>query len=102
MTHSYGSVNLLRRALLLLLGGPLVAVAQTGIGTATPNPNAALDISASDKGLLIPRMDSAQRAGIVAPPPRRLNGFPDKRPHGLLVRYRRHVGVHSRQDPLRR
>ena len=44
------------------------AVAQVGIGTASPNATAALDISASGKGLLIPRMDSATRAAIVAPP----------------------------------
>ena len=39
-----------------------------GIGTTTPNAKAALDISATGKGLLIPRMDSATRAGIGAPP----------------------------------
>ncbi|OON67696.1 hypothetical protein B0919_15960 [Hymenobacter sp. CRA2] len=39
-----------------------------GIGTSTPNAKAALDISASDKGLLIPRLDSAQRTGISSPP----------------------------------
>ncbi len=46
----------------------LPALAQVGIGTASPNAKAALDISASGKGLLIPRMDSATRAAIVAPP----------------------------------
>ena len=59
------------RGLLLALPGLLAApaaVAQTGIGTTAPNPKAALDISASDKGLLIPRLDSAQRAAISAPP----------------------------------
>ncbi len=35
-----------------------------GIGTLTPNPNAALDIESNDKGLLIPRLDPAQRAAI--------------------------------------
>jgi hypothetical protein len=39
-----------------------------GIGTATPDPAAALDISSSGKGLLIPRLDSASRAGIGSPP----------------------------------
>ena len=47
----------------------LPALAQTGIGTAAPNPKAALDITAADKGLLIPRMDSAARAAIAAPLP---------------------------------
>ena len=46
----------------------LPALAQVGIGTASPNAKAALDISASGKGLLIPRMDSATRAAIATPP----------------------------------
>ncbi|QHJ07845.1 hypothetical protein [Hymenobacter busanensis] len=65
MLHKYAC------AALLLATAP-AALAQTtgsvGIGTATPNPTAALDISATGKGLLIPRMDSAARAGIAAPP----------------------------------
>jgi hypothetical protein len=48
---------------------PLAARAQNvGIGTASPNASAALDITATGKGLLIPRMDSATRVGIAAPP----------------------------------
>jgi hypothetical protein len=35
-----------------------------GIGTSTPNANAKLDITATDKGLLIPRMDSVHRKAI--------------------------------------
>jgi len=42
--------------------------AQIGIGTATPNPRAALDISSTTKGLLIPSMTSVQRAFITSPP----------------------------------
>lgn len=38
-----------------------------GIGTTTPNSSSILDISSSNKGLLIPRMDSAQRVNIVSP-----------------------------------
>ena len=46
-----------------------VAHAQSiGIGTLSPNPKAALDISSTDKGLLIPRMDSATRVAITSPP----------------------------------
>ncbi|QIX63156.1 tail fiber domain-containing protein [Hymenobacter sp. BT18] len=48
------------------------AVAQTGgvrIGSAgAPDPKAVLDLSATDKGLLIPRMDSVTRVGIGSPP----------------------------------
>ena len=39
--------------------------AQTGIGTATPNAAAKLEIAATDKGLLIPRMTKAQREAIT-------------------------------------
>ena len=35
-----------------------------GIGTSAPNANAKLDITATDKGLLIPRMDSTHRKAI--------------------------------------
>ncbi|MDO7877811.1 hypothetical protein Q5H93_23950 [Hymenobacter sp. ASUV-10] len=51
---------------LLLLA--LATRAQVGIGTAAPDPTAALDIAGSGKGLLIPRLDSAQRVRIAAPP----------------------------------
>jgi Chaperone of endosialidase/Head domain of trimeric autotransporter adhesin len=44
------------------------AHAQIGIGTNAPNAKAALEVSATDKGLLIPRMDSAQRAAITPTP----------------------------------
>ncbi len=37
-----------------------------GIGTATPNASAQLDITSTTKGLLIPRMTGAQRAAIPA------------------------------------
>ena len=51
---------------------PLGLVAQVGIGTATPDPSAALDIRANsnDKGLLIPRLTISQRnaiSGSVSP-----------------------------------
>ncbi len=44
-----------------------VTHAQTGIGTATPNASAKLEIAATDKGLLIPRMTSTQRGNITSP-----------------------------------
>ena len=58
--------------LALLAGGLPRAMAQTtgtmGIGTTAPNPKAALEIAATDKGLLIPRLDSVQRVAIASPP----------------------------------
>ncbi|TXD49046.1 fibronectin type III domain-containing protein [Polaribacter sp. IC073] len=41
--------------------------AQVGIGTATPDASAALDITSTTKGLLIPRMSNAQRLVIASP-----------------------------------
>ncbi len=38
-----------------------------GIGTTSPNASAALDISATDKGLLMPRLTTLQRNAIAAP-----------------------------------
>jgi len=55
--------------LALLLAAPVAARAQSvGIGTLTPDAKAALDIRATDKGLLVPRLSAAQRTGIATPP----------------------------------
>jgi len=43
----------------------LPMMAQTGIGTTTPNASAKLEIAATDKGLLIPRMTKTQREAIT-------------------------------------
>ncbi len=56
---------LLLCALLLSAGA---VQAQTGIGTTSPNPKAVLDLSATDKGLLAPRLTSTQRHAIATPP----------------------------------
>ncbi|MEI7594787.1 MAG: collagen-like protein [Bacteroidota bacterium] len=39
----------------------------TGLGTSTPDPSAILDISSLNKGLLLPRLTTAQRNAIVDP-----------------------------------
>lgn len=44
-----------------------VSRAQVGIGTQTPHPSAAVDITSDTKGLLIPQMTAAQRAAITNP-----------------------------------
>ncbi|MEY4521926.1 MAG: hypothetical protein RIT10_1111 [Bacteroidota bacterium] len=41
--------------------------AQVGVGTNTPNASAALDVTSTTKGLLTPRMTSAQRVAIASP-----------------------------------
>jgi hypothetical protein len=47
---------------------PIYAQNGIGIGTTTPNAKAALDISSTTKGLLIPSMTTAQRGAITSPP----------------------------------
>jgi len=72
MSHRYFLVPL---AATLLLVAPRLAQAQTGsvgIGTTTPNAAAALEVSSTTKGLLLPRLTLAQRevltASATAPP----------------------------------
>jgi hypothetical protein len=45
----------------------LIGHAQTGIGTTTPNASAKLEVVATDKGFLLPRMTAAQRIAISSP-----------------------------------
>ena len=52
----------------LVLGSTGPDAVSVGIGTATPSPQAALDLSATDRGLLIPRLSAAQRTAIASPP----------------------------------
>jgi hypothetical protein len=44
-----------------------VTTAQVGVGTATPDASAALEVVSTDKGFLIPRMTTAQRTAISSP-----------------------------------
>src|SRR5690606_16662282 len=52
---------------LLFMASISTASAQVGIGTDNPHSSTVLDITSSDKGVLIPRMDSASRLAISAP-----------------------------------
>lgn len=52
-------------AVFLLFTAPLFS--QVGIGTTSPDASAQLDVSSSSKGLLTPRMTSAQRTSITNP-----------------------------------
>lgn len=45
----------------------IVAQQRVGIGTLSPHPSAQLDLSSQNKGVLIPRMTSAQREMIPSP-----------------------------------
>ena len=42
--------------------------AQVGIGTATPNSSAALEVVSTSKGILFPRLTTSQRDAITTPP----------------------------------
>ncbi len=53
--------------LALLVLGTVSTHAQVAIGTPTPHASAQLDITSTEKGLLIPRMTAAQRTGIATP-----------------------------------
>ena len=57
------------RTLLLLVSIflSLIANAQVGIGTVTPNASSVLDITSTTQGLLAPRMTTVQRNAITTP-----------------------------------
>lgn len=52
---------------LVLISNYLIAQQNVGVGTTTPHSSAKLDISANDKGVLIPRLTTAQRIAITGP-----------------------------------
>ncbi|MCB9305936.1 MAG: tail fiber domain-containing protein [Lewinellaceae bacterium] len=51
----------------LLLAGQLAAQVAVNQDNSSPDPSAMLDVKSTDKGLLIPRLSSAQRTSIAAP-----------------------------------
>lgn len=58
-------VSLFIIVVLILVVLPAHSLAQLGIGTNNPDPNAALDISSSQKGLLLPRLTTAQQTTLA-------------------------------------
>lgn len=52
---------------LLLFLVSLVSFAQVGVGTTNPESSAALDVSSTTKGLLLPRMTTVEMNAIVSP-----------------------------------
>jgi hypothetical protein len=62
----------------------LPMMAQTGIGTTTPNASAKLEVAATDKGFLLPRMTAAQR-GLISSPANGLLVYQTDVPTGFYV-----------------
>ncbi|GIV28032.1 MAG: hypothetical protein KatS3mg027_1846 [Bacteroidia bacterium] len=54
-------------AILLIAANLAKSQNNVGIGTNTPHPSSKLEITANDKGVLIPRLTSAQRLAIPSP-----------------------------------
>jgi uncharacterized protein (TIGR02145 family) len=53
--------------MVFVITGAAHSPAQVGIGNTSPNPAAILDMTSSEKGLLIPRMTQVQRLAILTP-----------------------------------
>jgi len=53
--------------IMLLFGSYYYSAAQVGIGTTTPDASSILDVESTDKGVLIPRLSTAQRNAITNP-----------------------------------
>jgi microcystin-dependent protein len=49
----------------IFLSMPLLSFSQIGIGVADPHPKAILELSSTDKGILIPRLTTAEREGMA-------------------------------------
>ena len=60
--------NFLGAFVILLLLSFFTGNAQVGIGTSSPNPAAALEITSTSQGLLPPRMKASERNAIINPP----------------------------------
>lgn len=59
--------NIFKFLTLVLLVASVNAQAQIGINNPTPDPSAALDVSSTTQGMLVPRMTQAQRTAIASP-----------------------------------
>jgi len=62
LNHNYMTLHLRSLFVIILFAAGGSLYAQIGIGTQTPNDNAALEITSPDKGLLIPRIDLGSSA----------------------------------------
>ncbi|MEZ4859058.1 MAG: tail fiber domain-containing protein [Flavobacteriaceae bacterium] len=58
---------MMKKVAYILLLISTISFSQVGIGTTSPDPSSALDITSTHTGILIPRMTEAQRTGISSP-----------------------------------
>jgi hypothetical protein len=61
------AMKILSLLLLAMIFSNQLMAQNIGIGTNTPNPSALLDVSSTSKGMLVPRMTTAQRTAITSP-----------------------------------
>ncbi|HMP93486.1 MAG TPA: hypothetical protein PKD90_11475 [Phnomibacter sp.] len=59
--------NILLLSIIVLSANAVFSQNSIGIGIATPHLSALLDVNSNSKGILIPRMTSAQRGAIASP-----------------------------------
>lgn len=67
MKKNYFANSVLQAYLLFFMIITTNAFAQVGIGTIVPDVSSVLDVSSTTKGMLTPRMTTAQRSAIAAP-----------------------------------
>lgn len=61
------NIKLITLTLAIFASVTSVAIAQVGIGTVNPEASSMLDITSTEKGMLTPRMTTAQRTAISSP-----------------------------------
>lgn len=66
MIHMFRNYLLLP---VLLMMAKLIFAQGVGFGTNNPHPSALVDITSNNKGMLVPRLTSAQRTAIASPAP---------------------------------
>lgn len=57
----------MKKLLFLLILLSNIMLAQVGIGTTAPNASTVLDVTSTTKGILVPRLTTAQRLAIASP-----------------------------------
>lgn len=67
MKKNYAAKKVVQACLLIFMTIATNVFAQVGIGTTSPDASSVLDVSSTTKGMLTPRMTTANRIAIVSP-----------------------------------